>query len=415
MDFYFPDSQDQIDPRFDFANEQHPAFHVRQRDDAYAHEALDDAGIGGVLVSKAIVDGLGGAAGRYTVAQRHRMYRIGVRRFFRLLPAMKTLGDCGAFSYVQEEEPPIEPDDAIDFYEGCQFDAGISVDHVILGYRSDAQLNLLDEDEAWRRRQEITLEYAAIFLRRHATRRCTFQPVGAAQGWSPSSYAHAVVELQRMGYERIALGGMVPLKTPQILEVLAAVGEARNPNTQLHLLGVTRTEKLHQFRGYGVTSFDSTSPFRQAFMDDRDNYHWRGQHYTAVRVPPVGGNAKLKRRIKSGEVDQGRALRLEAACLERLRALDRGLSDDVDATIEALAEYHELFDQRDRVEVYRRLLEDQPWKRCTCGICAKAGIEVAMFRGTERNKRRGFHNIAVFAENLARGMSQQSEDRESAP
>jgi hypothetical protein len=413
MDFFFPDSQDQIDPRFDFVDEDHPPFHVRQRDDQYAHEALDHPGFDGVLVSKGIVDGVGGASGRYTVAQRHRMYRIGVRCFFRLPSGMKTLGDCGAFSYVDEDEPPVTPDDAIDFYEGCQFDAGISVDHVILAYRAEVQPSLLDEDDLWRRRQQITLEYAAEFLKRHRARSCRFEPVGAAQGWSPSSYASSVEQLQRMGYSRIALGGMVPLKTHQILEVLTAVSDVRDPATRLHLLGVTRTEQLSEFRTFGVTSFDSTSSFRQAFMDDRDNYHWPGQHYTAVRVPPVGGNAKLKRRIRSGEVDQDRALLLEAACLQQLRALDRGHSDDIDAALEVLADYHALFDQRDRVDVYRRLLEDQPWKQCTCGICAKAGIEVAIFRGTERNKRRGFHNVAVFAELLARRLCQLANDEGS--
>lgn len=408
MDFYFPDSQDQIDPRFDFLEEEHPPFHVRQQDDVYAHEALDGARYDGILVSKAIVDGLGGDVGRYTIAQRHRMYRVGVQRFFRLPKDMRTLGDCGGFSYIDEEVPPVSPQEAIDFYENCQFDAGVSVDHVILGYRSEAQPRLLEDDESdWAERQRITLDYADEFRRLALAQCCRFTPVGAAQGWSPSSYARSVEELQQMGYRRIAMGGMVPLKTHQVLEVLQRVGTVRRPDTQLHLLGVTRTVSVHRFTDLGVTSFDSTSPFRQAFMDDRDNYHWFGGHYTAIRVPPVGGNAKLKRRIKSGAVDQEAALRLEERCLWTLREFDAGRSDDVDAVLETLAEYHELFDQRDRVGEYRRTLEDQPWKRCSCGICAKAGIEIAIFRGTERNKRRGFHNIAVFTEELARRVRQE--------
>ncbi len=85
MKFFFPDSQDQIDPCFDFAHRGtvDPA-EVRQRDDLYAHEALSRHVIDGLLVSKAIVDGLPGAAGKYTLAQRHRLYRAGVRNFFRL-------------------------------------------------------------------------------------------------------------------------------------------------------------------------------------------------------------------------------------------------------------------------------------------------------------------------------------------
>jgi hypothetical protein len=37
MKFFFPDSQDQVDPRFDFESEEHSPFRVRQRDDRYAH------------------------------------------------------------------------------------------------------------------------------------------------------------------------------------------------------------------------------------------------------------------------------------------------------------------------------------------------------------------------------------------
>ena len=37
-----------------------------------------------MLVSKAIVEGHGEEGGRYTLAQRHRLLREGVREFFRL-------------------------------------------------------------------------------------------------------------------------------------------------------------------------------------------------------------------------------------------------------------------------------------------------------------------------------------------
>src|SRR5438128_1581312 len=70
MKFFFPDSQDQVDPSFDFVTEQRSATRVRQRDDLYAHEALRAVPYGGMLVSKAIVDGIGNGAGRYTFAQR---------------------------------------------------------------------------------------------------------------------------------------------------------------------------------------------------------------------------------------------------------------------------------------------------------------------------------------------------------
>lgn len=408
MRYYLPDSQDQVDPYYDWNREEHPVHHVRQRDDAYAHEILTKPGYQGLLVSKAIVDGVGDRSGRYTVAQRHRLYRTGVHRFFRLKPGMDALGDNGAFTYAEDDEPPITPDDALDFYEGCHFDAGISVDHVILGFLDDREPKLVLDDEAeaeqaeWKRRQTITLDLANEFLKRTRERGSRIEPVGAAQGWSQTSYADSVGQLQEMGYDRIAVGGLVSQKTDQILDVLRAIDDVRESTTSLHLLGVTRVESIPKFAKLGVTSFDSTAPFRQAFMDDTDNYHWFGTTYTALRVPPVGGNAKVKRMIRSGELNQQEALAHERRCLEILT----GDELDVDAAVEALDSYLELLQlqgdkTKSRTEAHRRTLEAAPWRECDCGICEKDGVHVAIFRGTERNKRRGFHNVSVFGRRLA--------------
>jgi len=70
----------------------------------------------GLLVSKAIVDGTGTDGGRYTIAQRQRLLREGVRTFFRIEGRpIETMGDCGAFSYVGECRPPFSVQDVIDF------------------------------------------------------------------------------------------------------------------------------------------------------------------------------------------------------------------------------------------------------------------------------------------------------------
>lgn len=75
VDFFFPDSQDQIDPIFDFEAEGSSMDRVRQRDDRYAHEVIAPAPYTGILLSKALVDGPGS---KYTFAQRHAALR-GVR------------------------------------------------------------------------------------------------------------------------------------------------------------------------------------------------------------------------------------------------------------------------------------------------------------------------------------------------
>jgi hypothetical protein len=413
MKFFFPDSQDQIDPSFDFTTEERSALRVRQRDDLYAHEALSELVFDGLLVSKAIVDGVPGGSGKYTFAQRQRLYRDGIRRFFRLDsrpgPAMQTMGDCGAFNYVREDAPPYTPDQVIDFYDECGFDFGISVDHVILGYDLAAdQACDHPQREAWLARQKLTLDLAEQFLSRARTRRVRFEPLGVAQGWSPNSYATAVHNLQEIGYSRIAVGGMVPLKTHEILACLERIETVRDSQTQLHLLGITRCSNISRFADFGVTSFDSTSAFRQAFKDDKDNYHTLDRTYTAVRVPQVDGNPKLKALIQAGRICQEEAIARERGCLQALYGYDAGDVPEQRA-LDALMHYEELFTGRqDYTAAYSETLQDAPWKNCACGICKKAGINVVLFRGSERNKRRGFHNLYAFRQRLDRELKTRS-------
>jgi hypothetical protein len=408
VDFFFPDSQDQIDPSFDFEREAGSPDRVRQRDDRYAHEVMSPAPYTGILLSKALVDG---PRSKYTFAQRHRLYRLGVRRFFRLEtcdgPPLATLGDCGAFNYVREERPPYSVEEVIDFYEECGFDYGISVDHVILGFIPDATdvvKPLREAPEEWTNRQELTLEYAAEFLSQTRARNASFTPLGVAQGWSPTSYAHAVQVLQQMGYSFIALGGMVPLKTAEIEACLRAIEDVRHPETHFHLLGITRTELVKHYERYGVTSFDSTSPFRQAFKDDRDNYYSPGRKYVAIRVMQIDSNHRLKQRVLAGHLDQNEGRALEQACLETLAAYGRD-GCGIEAPLEALIAYEAFLEDPERrpslrgperEAEYRRTLHDKPWCDCPCAVCKDAGINVVIFRGTERNKRRGFHNLFVF-------------------
>lgn len=395
MRFYFPDSQDQIDPFFNFENEEHLPFHVRQRDDLYAHEVHDEPPYDGILISKTMVDGYAGA-GRYTAAHRHRLYRLGLREFYRLPDGMKVIGDCGAFSYVGEEVPPVTVTETIDFYAGVGVDEGISVDHVILGYRPEFDRDG-DVPDDWLSRQALTLELAVEFYEEHARRGCEFTPVGVAHGWSPQSYAASVQRLQQIGYQRIALGGMVPLKTMQIVECLEAVQQVRTRDVSLHLLGISRTEHYATFRALGVQSLDSTSPFRQAFKDAKDNYYTPNGNFVALRIPPSDGNAKLQARIRAGYLDQSTVRAAEEAALRAVRAYSAGTGPLTHA-LDALRAYEQLHDTsgRDRTLVYQDFLAARPWLKCPCAVCRRWGVEVAIFRGTERNKRRGFHNLWVF-------------------
>jgi hypothetical protein len=421
--FFFPDAQDFIDPSFDFLTEKRAETRLRMRDDRYAHEIFEHPPFNGLLVSKAIVDGAPGAPGKYSMAQRHRLLRNGVREFFRLEDRagsrdLVTMGDCGAFSYVREEYPPYKVDDVLTFYHECGFDYGISVDHVILGYDADSDdafPGMAVVSPEMKRRQEITLDLADEFRRSHRARRLSFEPLGVAQGWSPKSYSTAIRKLQRMGYRRIAIGGLVPLKTTDILRTLEAANRVRRPDTSFHLLGVTRTDHVEALSRYGATSFDTTSPFRRAFKDAKENYYTFARSYTALRVPQVQGNRALERLITAGQVNQREARRLERACLDRIRRYDSG-NIEVNEVLDVLQEYERVFgvDRKDRLERYRETLIDRPWSQCDCDICRTAGVETIIFRGSERNKRRGFHNLYVLNQRLHHQLGKRSRVRARA-
>jgi len=315
------------------------------------------------------------------------MLRDGVRKFFRIVdPGLLTMGDCGAFAYVREERPPFSVGEVVEYYETMGFDFGMSVDHIIFGYDPKA----IDPPMEWQFRQDLTLSLARDFLSEHIRVKATFTPIGVAQGWSPKSYAAAVQELQLMGYTYVALGGMIGLKTGDILNCLREMQSVLRPGVNLHILGVTRIDSFREFADLGVTSIDSTSPLRQAFKDMKDNYYAPGRTYTALRVPQVEANPQLVRKIKAGKVDQREARRLEQICLRRLNDFDHGRCG-VESTLEALIGYEMLYhDGKSFEAVYREVLEEAPWKRCPCDICRVLGIHVMLFRGARETDAAAF-------------------------
>lgn len=410
LKFFFPDAQDLVDESFDFEREERALSRMRHRGDSYAHEIFGRPPYDGMLVSKAIVKD------RYTLAQQQRLLRVGVRDFLRLGIATGTadipvIGDCGAFSYREEEVPPYTVEEVAGFYDQARFTYGVSVDHVILAFEPEwdnASSSSSPEIADAHRRRALSLQLAADFFQ--VSKQCGFKPMGAAQGWSPRSYADSVAQLQKIGYDYIAVGGLVPLKTPDVLRVLAAINEVRSSKTKLHLLGITRLEKLSEFKSYGAYSFDSTSPLLQAFKSDKDNYHIGEKTFVALRIPQVGENAKLKARILCGEVAQEAAQKAERNALRAVKAYSEG-SAPMSTALDALIHYAMLFDEqlaqkpdkvRQRSEQYRATLEARAWEQCDCVICSRIKHHVILFRGAERNRRRGFHNIYNFHQRLER-------------
>lgn len=425
MKFLYSDTQDYVDPEYDFLQDRSRPGRERYWDDAYPHELMDPAPYDGLLVAMSAVRQAAGVATskvRYSTKEEQRMLRDGARRFLRFDgPKFKDLmlmGDCGAFAYVDHPTPAYSPKEVVEFYTECGFTHGVSPDHVIFECDLTNPKGAKVPKEA-KARFDITLTNAEEFYRLAAGDDFPFEPMGAVQGWSPASMADAAKKLESMGYKYLAIGGMVPLKPEAIKTVLAFIRSKIRNDTKLHVLGFAKAESVHEFTGFGITSFDSTSPLIRAFKDEKANYYIESptgglDYYTAIRIPQAMENARLMQGVKRGVFGAEDLQTRERKALDGLRAFDRG-DANLFPTLDAIMDYHQFLlrgetgneDEKER-ELQKtrtriqRTLEETPWKRCACDICKAVGVEVIIFRASNRNKRRGFHNLGVYHKHLQR-------------
>lgn len=502
--YYMPENDDRVDPDYDFLKDKLNRTGDPLDHDVYAHQLHGMPKYDGILISKINIDGA-------SQKKKEKINELGIRKFLRLPDNYPIMGDCGAFSYINEVKPPYTTEQVLDYYHSLGFDYGVSVDHLIVGQYM--------KDEAERnRRYRLTLDNARDFIEKYQQNKerygYTFTPIGIAQGWDPVSFREAVKELVNMGYQYVALGGLAMEKSFNIFEILKEIAPIiPNKNFKMHLFGVVRDnmEFMRAFHKLGVTSFDSASPLRRAWLGSEHNYYAPDRHYAAIRIPEATANSpRVKQQIKNylrtlyfgtkenyntlegffkGYLVEGQELgiiaeevlvvlpyiwdldledpqeklvkcyeffrkylefeelvlksikaydtsktnvreavqqvaesvkklglnnksaedyqevyimfdqfkELEQKALKALRFYDKGLFD-IETTLRAILEYDEKLgeDREKHAFYYQELLEEQPWKTCDCKICKKCGVEVIIFRGNNRNRRRGFHNTHVF-------------------
>src|SRR5947209_255369 len=389
MKFIYADSLDFVDPGYDFESDVNDHRRRLHEDDEFPHEHLGRAPYDGILISRAIVGDVRGR-GKYSAPAAMRLAREGARAFLRY-PRSKyrgsiVMGDCGAFSYADEARPPYTVDDTLEFYEDAGFTHGCSVDHVIFEFNDAVR----PPSAAIRDRYDITLENARRFCR-GARRLRGFTPLGVIQGWSPSSMAAAAQSLSRMGYNYLAVGGMVPLKTPQIAHALEAIRSVIPGSTKLHVLGFGKIQDVSVLHRYKVASFDTTSPLKRAFADAKKNYYCLRaggdfDYYTAIRIPQAIENDRLLRRAKRGSVDQEHLIKHEHAALNAIRAYARGRCS-AGSAVEVVREYERYGGGHlngtstssasrvgDERAAYLRTLNSRAWTLCPCRVCREIGV-----------------------------------------
>lgn len=66
----------------------------------------------------------------------------------------------------------------------------------------------------------------------------------------------------------------------------------------------------------------------------------------------------------------------------------------------ALENYESIIRDKVPIDRYKDILASKYWQKCQCEICQSAKIETIIFRNSNRNRRRGFHNLWQFQREL---------------
>jgi len=421
LKYFIPEWDDRVDPDYDFINDLHKRDDKSPYEhDKYAHEIYAEPNYDGILVSLSVLDN----------NKKQTIDKEGVHNYLRFPNTYPIMADCGAFNYISHEEPPFKTTEVIKYYEQFGFDYGVSIDHLIVG---DFERNHLAREK----RYHLTQKNAEEFFKLVKAGNYSFTPIGVAQGWDPKSYRESVEKLIDIGYDYIALGSLIPKKSEQIYKILRAVAPILPEHLDVHLFGITRPEGIQSFYKFGATSFDSAGPLRQAWLSASSNYYtmqlasnstvnFNGyKKYAALRIPFV--NTKELEESLIAELGK-----LEKEALKAVRAFEKrliGLQEVLDClmayevkhnysrVIRAEKKAYLIKDESNKEiefdkiknkekeierqikihkELYKEVLENRPWEKCDCKICKEIGIEVMIFRGNNRNRRRGFHNTYIF-------------------
>jgi hypothetical protein len=394
MKFFIPEWDDRVDPGYNFLTDTHSFNHEIDpiKNDFYIWDifGLGDVPLDGVLVSRIII------------MENKKKYewaiREGIHKVLRLPQNFEIMGDCGAFGYVEEKVPPYDPIETLKYYRDLGFNYGVTVDHLVVPQ--------FEKDKDFR--MHLTFENGIkAFEEWSKNYRKDFQLVVAVQGWEIKDYIKMYEDYLKHGIRHFGFGGLVRSPTSFILELLdqliKKIKETKIFPEYLHFFGLARFAlfpKFKEFEELGIqVGFDSASFLRKAWLSSPDiqlNYlSLNGRGYTAIRIPFVSRQSEKKEEKLNEEPSKNLAI-LEKECLEKLRMYDKG-QIDLETVLKVLSKFNKATGGRpELINYYRRTLEEKPWKSCDCPICKSIGIEVVIFRGNNRNRRRGFHNTYVF-------------------
>jgi hypothetical protein len=324
-------------------------------DQMYGRSSL----IAGFLISKAYFD-------EYSAHWKGDLERA--RKHYDSLD-LKLFGDSGAFSFIEEATPPISVKDVIDFYNQIDADLGASLDHVIPDYDAsyDYFFGGISAPQKYLDRMEITLENGSVFLRECEAQGVRFTPIGSIQGWSPKSYIECIKAFQKMGYKKVALGGIAKLSKPSLKQLLTEVKEVIG-DTEIHLFGITQPQLVRDVGLPNITSVDGMGPYMGGVI--------RGEYFkTSTERYKCFPVATLSDEVCN---------LIEANEYEKVRAFsDPNTNFNVDQTIKGLGARY--------------------WESCDCVVCSSLGVKSAIHH-SDTGRHHGFHNVYVVAKEFKFGV-----------
>ena len=367
MKFILPYWGEKVDPGYNFVDDElsEPFEADRFANGARPWDVIGSDVADGILVS------LGALSKRLF----NRLVSLGgIRKGYRVPSRIEIIGDCGAWQYRDSEEPPYTPEQVLDMYRSLGVDYGITLDHIPLF--GDAA-----------KRLEVTYNNAVKMYELWRKGGYNFTLMASVQGIEIDDYLRNLEKLYRIGYRHFAIGGLAARPTEFIDALVDKLTNAIRglPGVErVHFLGITRLTvipKLRELEGIvKEVSFDSSTITIMALHRDVGNYITEdGKAYTAIRIAGDGKDI-----------------------LDKLRAYDRG-EITYDEIMKALAEYSAKTGYGRLLPYYAALLRDMPWKKCSCNVCKSIGIEVVIYKGDNRNKRRQFHNVYVFTKLVRSG------------
>ena len=393
MKYFIPEWDDRVDPKYNFLRDEHSSEHVKDPfSDHYMWElfGVENVPFDGVLVSRVKVE--------ENKSKLRRIQELGIHEFLRLPKTFPILGDCGAWGYIDQKLPPYDPIEMLKFCKDVGVNIGVSVDHLVVKkYEKDKDL-----------RMQITFENGLKSYQVWKDQyKKDFELLCAVQGETVEEYVSIFKKYTDYGITAFAFGGLARRPTSFITNLTKRMKkslETKKDVSKIHFFGLARPSLFKEFadlEGKGVeVTFDSASFLRRAWLSAQNNYFTlEGKAYSAIRIPQIGRRSGLRGKNKpSSEIDEKQLRELERIALSQMRQYAENKTCII-SVLTSLENYENALGRnrfQQLKDYYIETLRDRPWEKCDCPICSTIDVEVIIFRGNNRNRRRGFHNVWLF-------------------